>query len=88
MAKLIPSAFSKWQLTPDEYLQYSVIPDTYKIILQNHIAEAAEKRLALTFDPTNPLEFAQAEAEIKGQIGILQFLLAESSSSETQLRNP
>lgn len=38
-------------------------------------ADAAQDRLDLAFDPQNPLQFAQAEAALKGQIQILTHII-------------
>jgi hypothetical protein len=43
--------------------------------LQNIIADAAEEKVRLTFDPTNSHLFIQREAELQGTIRTLQQLL-------------
>ena len=48
--------------------------------MQNLISAAAEEKLGLTFDPTNPNPFIQREAELTGQIGILRMLIELSRS--------
>jgi hypothetical protein len=44
--------------------------------MQNIIAEAAEEKVRLTFDPLNPNAFIQREAELQGTILTLKAILA------------
>ena len=55
------------------------------MVIQNYICDAAEERLALKFDPAKPMEFAQREAEIQGQIGILKLLCELSQISSPSI---
>lgn len=84
MAKPLENAFQQWLLSPEEILQGSILQDLQRKVIQNEIAIAAQEKLALKFDPTNPLSFAQQEAELTGKIGILQFLLSQSEVALTQ----
>lgn len=47
--------------------------------IQNLISAAAEEKLNMKFDPSNTLAFAQREAELQGQIGILKYLVELAS---------
>ena len=82
MAIQRPSKFTVWELTEEEQLVGSIFTETQKFVLQNLQAQAAEEKLTLTFDPVNPSIFIQREAELQGQIGILDLLLARSTSAE------
>jgi hypothetical protein len=82
MATIKINQFTEWELTDEE------LPFAYKFndlnikALQNEIAIAAQAKIALVFDPNNPIAFAQAEAELAGKIGILQFLVAQSTTKQ------
>lgn len=82
MAHLIPTTFTKYHLTQEEQTNGQTLTTNNVYVIQNLICAAAEERLGLKFDPSNPLEFAQREAELQGQIGILRMLL-ESNLSPT-----
>ena len=79
--------FQAWVLSPQEYLAGSVLTLTQKQVIQNQIAQLALQKNNLTFDPEHSLKFLQAEAELRGQITALQYLLDISASSEAQM-NP
>lgn len=74
MAHQIPSSFTRWSLTQEEQNSGQTLTTTNLQVMQNLICDAAERRIALKFDPSNPMMYAQEEAEIQGQIGILKFL--------------
>lgn len=69
------SSYLRYELTEPEIKAGSVFTLNQRAVIQNLIADAAEEKLALTFDPDKPLQFAQREAELTGQIGILKYLL-------------
>lgn len=71
----IQSSFIKYDLNEAELKAGSVFTLDQRAVMQNLIADAAEEKLALTFDPNNPALFTQREAELTGQIGILKYLL-------------
>lgn len=75
-------SFLHYDLLETEFDSGCILTDYQKYVIQNDIAEAAERRLALTYDPTKPLEFVQQEAELKGQIQILKYLLDRSAAIE------
>ena len=81
MAYPLPSTFTRFQLTPEEISSGQTLTTNNLYLLQNLICDAAEEKLALKFDPTNPLAFAQREAELQGQIGILKLLVELSAST-------
>lgn len=89
MALLDPtSSYQKWTLTPQELAQGSILSITQKQCIQNQIAQAAERRLSLNLDPNNVIQFAQEEAEIKGTIQALQYLMTLSDAMEQEILNP
>lgn len=83
MAHLEVNSFSQWKLADEEIPFAYMFNDLNVKALQNEIAIAAHEKLALTFDPQNPIRFAQQEAELAGKIGILQYLLAQSAAAHS-----
>lgn len=81
MAHLVVNQFSQWKLSDEELPFAYQLTDLNVKAIQNEIAIAAQEKIALTFDPTNPLLFAQQEAELAGKIGILTYLLSQSEAS-------
>lgn len=82
MAHPIQSTFTRYSLTSEEIQSGQSLTTNNLYVMQNLICDAAEEKLALKYDPLNPMEFAQREAELQGQIGILK-LLVELASSTT-----
>lgn len=70
------SSFVSYILTAGEIEAGSHFSTEQRAVIQNLIAETAEEKVSLTFDPNNPLKFTQAEAELQGKIGILKYLLS------------
>lgn len=79
MAQQLNSIFTKYQLTNEEELAAVQFSDMQRMYLQNIIAEAAEEKVLLTFDPANPHIFLQREAELQGTILTLTSLLNKAS---------
>ena len=77
MAQEIPTIFQRFILTDEEELAGHSFSTTQRLVIQNIIAEAAEEKVRLTFDPLNPNAFMQREAELQGTIGTLTQLLAK-----------
>lgn len=77
MAQEIPTIFQRFILTNEEELAGHSFSTTQRLVIQNIIAEAAEEKVRLTFDPLNPNAFMQREAELQGTIGTLTQLLAK-----------
>jgi hypothetical protein len=81
MAHKLNNTFTTFKLTEEEQASGQTLTTNNLMVLQNLMASAAEEKLALKFDPTNPMEFAQREAELMGQIGILRLLVELAASS-------
>ena len=75
MASLISNSFTSWNLTQEELRMGSIFTDLNLKLIQNEISIAAHEKLNLTFNPLNPNEFIQMEAELGGKIRALQYLL-------------
>jgi len=87
VSKIIAGTFTYYQLTDREVLAGSILTSDQKAVIQNELAQAADNKLNLDFDPLNPTKFAQDEAFLKGQMSILRVLLLRSDESEHQLLN-
>ncbi len=85
MAQQIPNIFTTYALSESEFHQGSSLPALTVCVIHNLIAEKATEKINLRFDPLNPAQFQQAEAELQGQIGILRHLLDQSDISLEQL---
>jgi len=88
MATLALNLFTSWDLTTKEYLIGSILQLAQQQVIQNQIALLAEEKDALLLDPEHPLLFMQAEAEKRGQIASLRYLLDSSDAAEIQLNDP
>ena len=82
MAHLINNSFSTYELTNQEELEGSILSITQKQVIQNQIAMFAERKIAIRYDPSDPVVFAQEEAECKGAIDALKWLVAISTTAE------
>lgn len=84
MSHPIPNTFSSFALSADEQKAGQTLTSLNVAVLQNQRSSIAEEKLALAFDPANPQAFMQQEAYLKGQLDILNYILAahgESSQS-------
>lgn len=82
MAQIKTTSLTRWDLTEQEIINGTILSQEHKYVIQNLIADATEEKLNLTFDPANPMNFMQREAELTGQIGILKVLLDSSLEAE------
>lgn len=79
MAHEAQSLFTKYILTEEEELAAVQFTELQRQYMQTIIAEAAEEKVRLTFNPTAPTEFQQREAELQGRMLILLTLLSKES---------
>jgi hypothetical protein len=79
--------FQAWTMSQDEAIQSRIFTTLQKQHIQNQIAQLAAERISLKIDPLNIQAFMQRDAELQGQIGILQYLLTLSVDAE-KLLNP
>jgi len=87
MATLEPCAFSKWSMSDEEILMASVLNPQQKQLIQSDLAQTAEQILSLTYDPLNPVDFAQQDAHLKGQMAAYRYILTRSDESELALKS-
>jgi hypothetical protein len=85
MGTLAVNTFSSYAMSREETLHSQILNFEQKQNIQNLICEKAEEKLALTFDPLNPVRFAQEEAGLAGMIGILRYLIESSDASEAEV---
>lgn len=79
------NSFSTFNLTERESLDACILNQLQKMWLQNLKADVAERLISLEFDTTNPLQRLAEDAELKGQLKILNYILITSAESEQQL---
>lgn len=77
--------FTSYTFTPSEELQAPILPLLTEAWIQNKIAQLATNKVTITYDPEHPLKFQQEEAELQGQIKILQLLINESEEAKAIL---
>lgn len=75
MIPSLTSSFLSYNLSSQEVREGSKFTLQQRAVIQNMIADIAEEKITLSFDPEHPLVFQQREAELTGQIGILKYLL-------------
>jgi len=88
MATLIVNEFSSYELSIEEELQGSVFTTTQLQVLRNAKAAIAEEKIHLEFNPNNPLEFAQREAGLAGQLATYNYLIDKSLAAADEITNP
>lgn len=89
MPRRKPTGFDSYTFTEDEMKAATRLMPLQKALYQTLAADAAIEKAMLKFDPLNPLIFAQREAELQGQIGILLHLVALSEEKEVaEVRRP
>lgn len=85
MPTINPSPFCSYTLEEREALEGQILSFNQKCVIQNHIATAAKEKIELTYTHTSPEAYWQREAELQGQILILQHLLTCSESASQEL---
>lgn len=85
MSTLQSNDFASYTLTDKEQEQGSLLTTAQKQVIQNHLSGAAVNRINLDYDSTNPIQFAQDEAFLKGQIAAFRLMLDTSEATEEDL---
>lgn len=75
----------RFEFTEAETKQAMILPEINRQFIMTQICDLALEKENLSFDTANHLQFIQREAELKGQIGILQFLLDCHENTITEL---
>ena len=82
------NTFQSWILTDKETIQGCLLTNANIQVIQNQIATYAQERLNLELDMSNPHRFIQQEADLKGKIAALRYLLDLSESASKQVVAP
>ena len=82
---LLSTTLSMYGLTDEEALQGAILTLVQGAVIQNEIAQVAEEKLALRFDPEHPSLFMQEEAYKSGQIAALKYRLECSLVAREEL---
>lgn len=77
MATQVTNEFTSWNMSDQEIQMAQTLSAEQVMYFQTMMAGYASKKLALAYNSQNPLQSAQREAELQGQIGVLQQILAD-----------
>ena len=78
--KLIPHTFNRYELTDEEQRAGQALTLSNTAVIQNLIAEKAEAKIGLVLDTKDIDSYMQNEAYLRGQIDVLNYLLACNAS--------
>lgn len=85
MAKQINNTFTSYELTEDEHRSGAILSELNICMLRNLLSMAAQEKLNLAFDTTNPTKYAQEEAALQGKLVILYLLLDSHEAAISSL---
>ena len=80
------SLFTYWELSDEEVTSGSILSAEQYALIQNDISELAHRQVALKFEPTNPVKFAQEQADLAGEIVALKNILMRSDKVVSELQ--
>lgn len=78
MAELAVNNFAAWRLSEEEEKEGCIFTITQTQVLQNELSIVADSLIALKYTPDEPLLFTQQEAELRGKLEFIQYLLDRS----------
>jgi len=78
-------SYPKYELTDAELILGVSLSPEQKAVINNDINLIIAQRLTIAYDPDNPMIFVQKEAELKGQLIMLQFMLERSNLNLSSL---
>lgn len=79
MAEPIETSFHAFKFTPEELLHARNLDPLQRMYYQTLLADAAEEKIGLEYDEKHPLNFAQREAYLRGQMDMMNMLLSQDS---------
>ena len=82
------NTFQSWILTDKETILGCLLTTANTQVIQNQIATYAQEKLNLELDMSNPHRFIQQEADLKGKIAALRYLLDLSESAQKRVVIP
>jgi uncharacterized protein involved in exopolysaccharide biosynthesis len=85
--KQLISSFTCYEFTHEEMQRGPILDNIQKAIIQNKIANAAERKLALQFTPNDILAYTQQEASLAGEIAALRGMIFDSEEAERNLKS-
>ena len=85
--KQLSSSFTCYEFTQEEAARGPILDSIQKAVIQNKIANAAERKLALPFTPNDILGYTQQEAALAGEIAALRGMLYDSEEAERNLKS-
>ncbi len=74
--QIIPHTFNRYELSDEEQRAGQALTLSNSAVIQNLIAEKAEAKIGLILDTKDIEAYMQNEAYLRGQIDILNYLLA------------
>lgn len=87
MSKIAAGTFTHWEFSEREILELTALSVERERFLQNERARVAEQIINLEYNPRNPMQFAQDDAHLKGQLSILNWMLLASQEAHLKLAN-
>lgn len=88
MPHRLESRFTRYKLSNDEVKAGIVFTDLQRCYLCNLRADIAEQKLALVYTPQDPVGYAQQQAELMGQLLLLDTLISSSDAQLIQSNTP
>ena len=85
MATQLANKFTSYELTEEETRSGSIFSVQQVQVLQNTLSEIAHLKLGLTYDPLNPVDFAQQVAYAQGKLDVISYLIENSKATELAL---
>jgi len=76
----VDTVFSTFELSAEELTSARTLIPFQRAYYQTLLSSAAEEKLAIEFDPEHPLLSTRQEAYLRGQMDILNMLLAENGN--------
>lgn len=86
--ELVPNTFLSYKLSPEEEAAGRTLTLNNIAVLHNERSRIAEQKISLKFNPSEPLQFAQQEAYLSGQVELITYLLEMhhvATNPDTQL---
>lgn len=80
----VANPFTSYTFTPDEFRSGSTLTTLQKMVIQTQIAQTAEEKLAVVFDPKDTQSSGLQMSYLAGKLDSLTFLLASSDEAEAE----
>lgn len=81
MGTRIWNMFESFQLTDAELAKAISLAEEQRQYLQTRLSELAVQKLNMTFKPSEPVEYAQEEAYLRGRMDMLLELLVDQETT-------